>query len=92
MGLFPDSIIESLSLTFLSMHLDKSVHSLTLLRDISLRWGVVCLVLYNTKKILEINFTYGSLKQPMDIKVLWRVTTLFIYHRIGVRVGLFGAK
>ena len=41
------SIIKYLSLTFWSRHGDKFVHRMTLLRDISLRWGAVCPLLYN---------------------------------------------
>ena len=50
----------------------------------------LCLV--PLKKILETNYTYGSLKQPMAKKIMWRVTMLFISHRMGDRGGLFRAK
>ena len=44
------------------------------------------------KKILEINYTYGSLKQPMAKNILWRIIILFISRRMGDRAGLFRAK
>ena len=43
-------------------------------------------------KILEINYTYGSLKQPTKKYILWRVTIIFISQRMGDRDGLFIAK
>ena len=44
------------------------------------------------KKILEINYKYGSLKQPMVKDILCRVTILFISHILSDRGGLFRAK
>ena len=41
---------------------------------------------------LGIKYIYGSLNQPMAQNILWRVTTLFIYHRIGEIWGLFRSK
>ena len=35
------------------------------------------------KKIVDMNYTYGSLKQPMTKNILWRVTIFFIYQRMG---------
>ena len=44
------------------------------------------------KKILEINYTYGYLKEPITKKILWRVTILCISQRMSERGGLFIAK
>ena len=44
------------------------------------------------KKILDINYSYGSLKQPTEKNILWRVTVFFISQRMGDRNGLFIAK
>ena len=44
------------------------------------------------KKVLEINYTHGSLKQPTEKNILWRVTIFFIIQRICDRYGLFIAK
>ena len=43
-------------------------------------------------KILEINYTYGYLKQQMEKNILWRVTIIFISQIIGERGGLLRAK
>ena len=43
-------------------------------------------------KIQEINYTYGSLKQPMGKLILWRVTIFFISQIMGDRDGLFIEK
>ena len=59
----------------------------------SMKWTMtlnICLI--NLKKILEINYIYGSLTQPMEKDILWRVTILFIYHRMDERGGLFREK
>ena len=50
------------------------------------------LCLIPLKKILEINYTYGSLKQPTKKDILWRVTIIFISQRMSDRDGLFIAK
>ena len=49
------------------------------------------LYLMPLKKILEINYTYGSLKQPTR-KFLWRLTKNIISLKMGDRDGLFIAK
>ena len=49
----------------------------------------ICLVSLN--KILDINYTFGSMKQLTE-KILWRVTIFVIYHRMGDRGGLFKGK
>ena len=59
----------------------------------SMKWTMtlnICLI--NLKKILEINYIYGSLTQPMEKDILWRVTIIFIYQRIDERGGLFRGK
>ena len=43
-------------------------------------------------KILEINYTYGSLEQPMEKNILWRVTILFIYQKMVEKGGLFSSR
>ena len=43
-------------------------------------------------KILYIIYIYGSLNQPMDKKILWSVTKLFIYQIMGYRGVLFIVK
>ena len=50
----------------------------------------ICLT--TLKKILEINYTYGSLKQPMEKNILWRVKIIYISRRMGERGGLFISK
>ena len=50
----------------------------------------ICMMPLN--KILEINYTHGSLKQPTEKNILWRVTIFFIIQRICDRYGLFIAK
>ena len=49
------------------------------------------LCLMPLKKILEINYTYGSLKQPTE-KIPWRVTVFLISQRMGYKYDLFIAK
>ena len=43
-------------------------------------------------KILEINYTYGYLKQPMEKNFLWRVTIIFISQIMGEREWVLRAK
>ena len=43
-------------------------------------------------KIVEIKYTYASLNQPTAKNILWRVTIILIYKRMGERGGLFRAK
>ena len=50
----------------------------------------ICLMILG--KIIEINYTYVSLKHPMARNILWRVTILFIYQRISDRGGLSRSK
>ena len=50
----------------------------------------ICLI--TLKEILDINYTCGSLKQPTEKNILWRVTIFFISQRMGDRDGLFIAK
>ena len=50
------------------------------------------LCMISLKKILWINYTYGSLKQPTEKNILWRVTIFFISQRMDDRDGLFVAK
>ena len=59
----------------------------------SMKWMmalIMCLIHLN--KILEINYTYGSLTQPMAKYILWRVTIFFIYRRMDEKGGLFRVK
>ena len=44
------------------------------------------------KKISDINYTYGSLKNPMSKEILGRVTIFSINNRMNERGGLFIAK
>ena len=44
------------------------------------------------KKVLDINYTYGYLKQPTKKDILWRVTIIFISQRMSDRYGSFIAK
>ena len=59
----------------------------------SMKWMTtlnICLM--PLKKILEINYTYGSLTQPMSKEILSRITIFFIYQRMEERGRLFRAK
>ena len=59
----------------------------------SMKWMITLnLCLMPLKKILEINYTYGSLTQPMAKEILWRVTIFFISHRKYESGGLFKSK
>ena len=59
----------------------------------NMKWMMTLnLCLIALKEMLEINHTYGSLRQPMLKNILWRVTILFIYHIMGERGRLFKAK
>ena len=59
----------------------------------SMAWMMtINLCLMPLKKILEINYTYGSLTQPMTKEILWRVNIFFIYQRMDERGGLFREK
>ena len=54
-----------------------------------MKWMItlnICLMPLN--KILEINYAYGFLTQPMEKEMFWRVTILFIYQRMDERGGL----
>ena len=44
------------------------------------------------KKIIDINYKHGYLKQPMSKNIMWRVRKLFIYQRMGKRGCLFRTK
>ena len=50
----------------------------------------ICMV--PLKKIIEINYKCGSLKQPMAKNILCRVTIFFICQKMGERGGVFRAK
>ena len=50
----------------------------------------ICLMPLN--EIIEINYTYGFMKQPTDKNISWRVTIIFIYQRMVDRYGLFIQK
>ena len=57
----------------------------------NMKWMMTLnLYLISLKKILHINYTYVSLKQPTAKNILWRVTILFISQRMDER-GLMGA-
>ena len=59
----------------------------------SMAWMMtINLCLMPLKKIIEINYTYGSLTQPMTKEILWRVNIFFIYQRMDERGGLFREK
>ena len=59
----------------------------------SMKWMITLnLCLMPLKKILEINYTYGSLTQPMAKDILCRVTIIFISQIMDERGGLFRAK
>ena len=47
----------------------------------------ICLMPLN--KILDINYTYGSIKKTTDKNILGRVIIFFTSHRMGDRDGLF---
>ena len=71
----------------------RYVMTLTLAVGSDIKWMMnLNLCMIPLRKILEINYTDGSLKQPMAKKILWGVTILFIYHIKGEREGLFRAK
>ena len=56
-----------------------------------MKWSMtlnICMMLL--KKILELNYTYVSLKQPMAKIILWRVT--IFSQRMGEKGGLFWEK
>ena len=61
-------------------------------------WGIMkwmitlnlCMIPLN--EILEINYTYVSLTQPMAKEILLRVTIIFISQIMDERGGLFRAK
>ena len=70
-------------------------HVMTLILDVgrNIKWMVtIDLYMIPLKKILYINYTYGYLKQPVSKKILWKVTILFIYQRMGERGGLLRPK
>ena len=50
------------------------------------------LCLIPLKEIPEINYAYGSRKQPTEKYILWRVTIFFISQIMGDRDGLFIAQ
>ena len=50
----------------------------------------LCMMLL--KKILDINYTYGYLKQPMAKNIWWGVPILFISQIMGERGVLFITK
>ena len=52
----------------------------------------VTLCLMTLNKIVEIKYTYVFLNQPMEQNILWRVTILFIFQRMGGRRGLLREK
>ena len=65
--------------------------------DSSCRGYMKCMMTLNVylmplNKILEIKYTYGSLKQQITKNILWRVTIFFISQRMVERGGLFRAK
>ena len=71
------------------------IHVMNLIIDIER--NIKCILTLNLclipkNKIIEINYTYGSLKQPTTKNILWRVTILFISQRKGERGGLFRSK
>ena len=45
----------------------------------------ICMI--TSKKILEIHYTYVSLKQPRTNNILWKVIIFFISQRMGERGG-----
>ena len=59
----------------------------------SMKWmRTLILCQMSLNKILEINYTCGSLTQPMVKEILWRVAPFFIYQRMYERGGLFRSK
>ena len=59
----------------------------------NMKWMITLnLCLVPLKKILEIKYTYGSLKEQMEKKILDRVTILFISKILGERGELFISK
>ena len=50
----------------------------------------ICLM--KLKKILEINYTYISLTQPIAKEILWRVTTFFYFSENGRERGVIQSK
>ena len=67
---------------------------MTLILDVgrSMKWMMTLnLCLIPLKKILEINYTYGYLTQPMAKEILWRVT-VFLFLREWMREGFIQSK
>ena len=55
----------------------------------SMKWMItlnICMI--PLKKILEINYTYGSLEKPLAKEIFCGVTILFISQRMDERGGL----
>ena len=68
---------------------------ITLILDVgrSMKWMMTFnLCLIPLKKILEINYKYGYLKQPTDKEILWRVTISFILSDDGLERGVIWRK
>ena len=59
----------------------------------STKWMMILnLCLMTLNKILDINYTYGSMTQTMAKEIFWRLTIIFISQRMDERGGLFRAK
>ena len=59
----------------------------------SMKWMMkIYLCLMPLNKILEINYAYISLTQPMAKNILWRVNIFFTSQRMDDIGGLFRAK
>ena len=59
----------------------------------NMKWMMTLnLCLMFLKNILELNYTYGSLKQPITKNILRGVTIFFISQRMGESGGLLTEK
>ena len=55
----------------------RSVMNLIIVLGSNIKWIMtINLYLMTLEKSVEIKYKYGSLKQPIDKKILWRVTML----------------
>ena len=78
-----------------SMELKMLIYVVTLIISVggNMKWMMtLTLFLMPLNKILKIKYIYVSMNQPMAQNILLRVTTMFIYHIMSDRGGLFRAK
>ena len=78
-----------------SMELNILIYVMTLIISVggNIKWMMtLTLFLVPLNKILKLKYIYGSMNQPMAQNISLRVTTMFIYHIMSDRGGLFRAK